>query len=60
MAHGDYNMPTKKLQKVTTIWRLRVPVSIVEKMRKLATEQKRSVTKQAEIVLEEALNGNTK
>jgi hypothetical protein len=43
-----------------TVWRLRVPVSIVEKMRKLAAKEQRSITKQAQIVLEDALNGNTK
>lgn len=51
-------MTTKKPQ--TTVWRLRVPLSLVEKIKRLAAAEKRSVTKQAEIVLEEALrNGNS-
>jgi hypothetical protein len=51
---------TKKTQKVTTIWHLRVPASLVAKVKRIADEQKRSVTKQAELLLEEALNGNPK
>jgi hypothetical protein len=37
-----------------------VPKTLVAKVRKLAEAQKRSVTKQAELLLEEAVNGSTK
>jgi hypothetical protein len=50
-------LTTPRLQKATTVWRLRVPKSLVAKIRKLADEQRRSVTKQAELLLEEAVNG---
>lgn len=53
-------MATIKTQKATTIWHLRVPLTLVSKVRKLAKENKRSVTKQAHVLLEEALNGNQK
>ena len=50
-------MPTKNDNRVTTIWRLRVPKTLVAKVKKLAEMQKRSVTKQAELLIEEAVNG---
>jgi hypothetical protein len=50
-------MDTKKTQKITTVWHLRVPVALVAKVRKLAEDNKRSVTKQAHVLLEEAING---
>jgi hypothetical protein len=49
-------MTTKKPQPVT-IWRLRVAPAIVTKVRKLAEQERRSMTKMAELLLEEALDG---
>jgi hypothetical protein len=51
-------MDTNKTHKVTTVWHLRVPMTLVLKVRKMAEANKRSVTKQAHVLLEEALNGN--
>lgn len=51
-----YVMTTKKPQTVT-IWRLRVPLSLVAKVKKLAEQEHRSVTKQAQVLLEEAISG---
>lgn len=48
-------MPTKKTQSVTTIWRLRVPASLVRRVKELAAREKRSTTKQAEMLLQRAV-----
>lgn len=37
-----------------------MPKTLVAKVKRMADEQKRSVTKQAELLLEEAINGNAK
>jgi hypothetical protein len=57
-----YVMTTKCIktsEPKVTVWRLRVPVEIVVKVKKLAQINRRSVTKQAQVLLEEAINGNT-
>jgi len=50
-------MATIKTTKTVTVWRLRVPVALVHKIKKLAEAEGRSATKQAARLLEEALNG---
>lgn len=46
-------MPTKKPQNEsgTVIWRLRVSAELVRKIKDVAESEKRSVTKQAEVML---------
>jgi hypothetical protein len=50
-----YVMSTPKKQKVTQIWRLRVPLDLVARVRDLAGIEQRSTTKQAAVLLAEAL-----
>jgi hypothetical protein len=53
-------MPTKKTPKTVAIWRLRVPVEMVRKVQELAEVEQRSVTKQAAVLLQEALQHRQK
>ena len=49
-------------KKTVTVWHLRVAPALIEKVRKLAKAEQRSVTKQAQVLLEravaEATNGS--
>lgn len=45
----------KKLPKTTQIWRLRVPLELVQKIKQIAVLEQRSTTKQAAVMLDEAI-----
>ena len=48
-------MATKKPE-TTAIWRLRVPKSLVLRVKEMADAEKRSTTKQAHLLIEEAIS----
>ena len=52
-------MATKK-QRTTAIWRLRIPVDVIADIKKLAAREERSTTKQATVLLREALEARAK
>jgi hypothetical protein len=46
---------SSKKQKTTAIWRFRVPLDLVARVKALASAENRSTTKQGAVLLQEAL-----